>query len=228
MLALALLAPAGIAGASGRPASLVSGDGTPIAAQIYEASSRPAPGVVLVHMLSRSKADWDELASRLQDAGITALAIDLRGHGGSGGSAGALPAMAQDVAAAVQWLSARPIIRPGGVAVAGVSLGANLAAIAAAESSSVRALALVSPVSDYRGVRLDGATIKKLSDRPLWLAASADDGLSLRTLQDLAGAGAAAREQHVSVAVAHGMGLLTVDRDLARSLVDWLRRTLVF
>jgi uncharacterized protein len=184
--------------------------------------------VVLVHMLSRSKADWDDLASRLQDAGVTALAIDLRGHGGSGGSAGALAAMAGDVAAALKWLASRPAVRPDALGVAGASLGANLAAAAAADDRGVRAIALLSPVSDYRGIRLDAVVARKLADRPLWLAASAEDALSLRTLQELATGASAAREQHVSNAVGHGMGLLSADRDLARSLVDWLRRTLIF
>lgn len=227
-LALALaLAPAAVS-AAGRPVTLVSLDGIPLAAQIYEAPAPPAPGVVLVHMLSRSKADWDEVAGRLQQAGVTALAIDLRGHGGSSGSPGDLGAMVRDVAAAVQWLSARPATRPGTLGLAGASLGANLAALAAADLAVVRSLALISPVSDYRGVRIDSAAARRLADRPLWLAASAEDALSLRTLQDLAAAGAAPREQHVSNTAAHGMALVAADRELSRSLVDWFRRTLVF
>ena len=54
---LMLLAPAVDALAAGRTVSFPSLDGTPLAAQFYEASPRPAPGVVLVHMLARSKAD---------------------------------------------------------------------------------------------------------------------------------------------------------------------------
>ena len=76
--------PVAAAGASG---DISVADGTPLAGEFYESSAR-APGVVLVHMLSRNRNDWHGLPDRLREAGITALAIDLRGHGGSSGSAG--------------------------------------------------------------------------------------------------------------------------------------------
>ena len=74
---LALLVVASAAEAGGRGNTLTSLDGTPLTGELYEASSRPAPGVVLIHMLTRNKGDWDSLANRMQDAGITAVAIDL-------------------------------------------------------------------------------------------------------------------------------------------------------
>ena len=85
--------------AGGRPVTFASLDGVVLSGQIYEAGTRPAPGVVLVHMLSRSRADWDGPAMVLQALGVTALAVDLRGHGGSSGAAD-LPDMVQDVRAA--------------------------------------------------------------------------------------------------------------------------------
>lgn len=224
---LILIAPAAEAVAAGRTVSFPSLDGTPLAAQFYEASPRPSPGVVLVHMLSRSKADWDDLAQQLESAGITALAVDLRGHGGSGGSAGALPEMTQDVRAAVQWLSSRPSVRPDAIAIAGASLGANLGVLAAADQPLVRAIAAVSPSLDYRGVRLGPEQVKRLGDRPLWLGASTEDPLAARTLRELTADGLGVREQHFSPTAAHGTQLLAADRELARVLVDWLRQRLL-
>jgi alpha-beta hydrolase superfamily lysophospholipase len=224
---LMLLAPAVEAVAAGRTVSFPSLDGTPLVAQFYEASPRPAPGVVLVHMLSRSKADWEEIAQQLESAGISALAVELRGHGGSGGSPGPLGEMTQDVRAAVQWLSARPSIRPDALALAGASLGANLAVLAAIDQPMVRAIAAVSPSLDYRGVRIGPEQMKRLGDRPVWLGASTDDPFAVRTLRELTADGLGVREQHLSPTPAHGTLLLAGDRELSRALVDWLRQRLL-
>jgi acetyl esterase/lipase len=158
---------------------------------------------------------------------MASLAIDLRGHGRSGGNGADLPAMIGDVQAAVGWLAAQQSVRHGGVAIVGASIGANLAAIVAADSLAVTAVALISPSLDYRGVRIDATRINKLGDRPVWLAASSEDPYALRTIKELAGEGVT-RQQRVSSVRAHGTALLYGDNDLAGALVDWLRRTLIF
>jgi alpha-beta hydrolase superfamily lysophospholipase len=217
---------ASAAEASGRAVTFPSLDGTTIAGEFFEASSRPAPGVVLVHMLSRTKSDWTSVADRLQEAGITALTIDLRGHGGSSGSQ-ALPEMVQDVRAAVQWLAGRPGIRPGSMGLVGASLGASLSLLATVELPTVRAIGLLSPSLDYRGLRTDVGLVKRIGGRSMWLAASAEDPLALRTLRDFAADNTGPREQIISAAAAHGTVLLERDPDVGRSLVDWLRRSLL-
>lgn len=212
--------------AAGRPVNFAAADGTQLAAMFYEAASRPAPAVVLVHMLGRSKDEWAFFAERLQETGMTALAIDLRGHGRSAGNGAELSAMVGDVQAAVNWISAHPTARPTAVAVVGASLGANLAALAAADVSAVRAVALLSPSLDYRGVRLDAGVMKRIGDRAVWLSASTEDPYALRTVRELAG-DHTAREQRLSSVRGHGTVLIGADQDLARALVDWLRRSLI-
>ena len=215
------------AAAAGRPMTFSAPDGVLLAGMLYEASLRPAPAVVLVHMLGRSKDEWVRFAERLQDNGITALAIDLRGHGHSAGNGADLPVMVGDVQAALSWLSTRPGARPASIGVIGASLGANLAALAAADTSAVKAVALISPSLDYRGVRLDAAVMKKLSDRAVWFAASTDDPYALRSIRELIGE-ATGPEQRLSSTRAHGTALIAADQDLARGLVDWLRARLIF
>ncbi len=227
LLILAALLLAEAAEASGRAVTFTSLDGTSLAGEFYEASSRPAPAVVLVHMLSRSKADWGSLPDRLQDAGITALTFDLRGHGGSSGSSQALADMVQDVRAATAWLASRQGVRPGSVALVGASLGASLSLLAAVELPAVRALALLSPSLDYRGLRTDVSLVRRLGARTMWLAASAEDPLALRTLRDFAADTTGPREQVISTTVAHGTALLERDPEVGRALVDWLRRSLL-
>jgi len=226
LLVMALLV-ANRAEAAGRAVTFPSLDGTSLAGEIYEAASRPAPAVVLVHMLTRSKADWGGLPDRLQEAGITALTFDLRGHGGSAGSPQVLAGMVQDVRAAAQWLAARQGVLPGSIALVGASLGASLSLLAAVELPSVRAVALLSPSLDYRGLRTDLNLVRKVGGRAMWLAASAEDPLALRTLRDFAADTTGPREQLISSAVAHGTTLLERDPEVGRALVDWLRRSLL-
>lgn len=222
-----VLASPALAAASGRAVTFASADGTSISAELFEASPRPAPGVVLVHMLSRNKGDWGNLGDRLQDAGLTALAIDLRGHGNSSGSAQSLPDMVQDVQAAVRWLSARQGVRPEAIGIVGASLGASLAMLAAAELPSVRALALLSPALDYRGLRADASVLKQIGGRAIWLAAATDDPYALRTVREIAADPSGPREQRLATGAAHGTRMLGADAEMGRALVDWLRRSLL-
>ena len=221
-----LLALSGSALAASRPVALRTVDGVAIAATVYEAPASPAPAVVLVHMLTRTKEDWRPFAERLQAAGLTALALDLRGHGQSEGSAAPASAMALDVRAAVSWLAARSEVHAGAVAIVGASLGASLALLAAAEAPAVRGVALLSPASDYRGVRIEAAA-KKYGGRPMLLVVSSDDPYALRTAHTLTGEGQPGREQRISAQAAHGSHLVDRDPDVAAALVDWLRRTLL-
>jgi pyridoxine 5-phosphate synthase len=234
LLGLVLAEPA----AAGTRVTFPSLDGTTLSGELFEASNRRSffaprattdsvPGVVLVHMLSRDKTDWRGLPDRIRDAGITVLTFDLRGHGGSSGSAGELPAMIQDVRAAARWLASRAGVRPDALAIVGASLGASLALHAAQELPAVRAIGLLSPSLDYRGLRTDTALVRRLGPRSLWLGASADDPLALRTLRDFAAESSGPREQMVSNAAAHGTMLLDRDGEVGRALVDWLKRTLI-
>lgn len=210
--------------AAGVAVPLRTADGVALTATVYDAAV-PTAAVVLVHTYTRSKDDWRTFAERLQAVDVTALAVDLRGHGGSAGTATPTAAMAQDVEAAVTFLSARVAGRS--VGIVGASLGASLAVMAAADMPVVRGVALVSPSADYRGVRFDAA-VKRYGARPMFLVASSEDPYALRTVRSLVSDATTGREQRLSSLTAHGTPLLERDADVAAALVDWLRRTLLF
>jgi pimeloyl-ACP methyl ester carboxylesterase len=65
------------------PIALSAPDGASLAGTYYPPIVRPAPAVLLLHMLGGSKADWDPFARMLQKQGYAALAFDLRGSGAS-------------------------------------------------------------------------------------------------------------------------------------------------
>jgi alpha-beta hydrolase superfamily lysophospholipase len=206
-------------------------DGVSLAATWYESGVHAAPAVILVHMLRRSRRDWDSVASHLASAGIGALALDLRGHGESGGAldSGDPPdysKLVRDVAAARRYLASRGDVQQAHVGIAGASIGANLAVIAASADPTIASLALLSPSLDYRGLRIEAA-MKKYGGRPALLVSSDDDPYATRSVKDLVKAGAGTREALSLTNAGHGTGMLSRDTDLARMLVDWFRRTLL-
>ncbi len=204
-------------------------DGTLLAGTWYEPVHRPAPAVILVHMLDRSRRDWEVIASRLAADGIGALTLDLRGHGDSQyaqrpSSPAELGALVADIAAARRFLGARPEVQPGRIGIAGASLGASLAVLAAAQSGTVVSVALLSPSLDYQGLRIE-ATARKVA-RPMLLVASDEDGYASRSVKDLQKAGGGVRETVLLHHAGHGTVMLGRDPSLAWTLVEWFRRTL--
>jgi alpha-beta hydrolase superfamily lysophospholipase len=227
------LRPGVEAGASTQRVTLRTDDGLTLSATWYEPSSRPAPAVILVHMLHGSKRDWDALGHRLAGEGIGALAIDLRGHGDSQRVAlpgpeteGGYASMVLDVKAARRYLASRSDVHQSRIGIAGASLGANLAALAAAADGSLVSMALLSPSLDYRGLRIE-QTVKKITGRPILLVAATNDPYASRSARELQKAGGGPRELLTPENAGHGTAMLSRDENLGRQLVDWFRRTLL-
>ena len=212
------------ADAATRMVTFRAADGRLISGLFTEAPRRPAPAVVLVPMLGRSKDDWQSVAQRLADANISSLAIDLPASSLPADTA-ALTAWHTDIRAAVEHLSSRPDVRPGAIGIAGASLGASLAVLAAAADPRIRSLALVSPSLDYRGVRIE-APMRQYASRPALLIASLKDPLAARTVRELTKAPPGPREARWAETTAHGTILLAREPDLVRALAEWFQRTL--
>jgi alpha-beta hydrolase superfamily lysophospholipase len=236
-LALAALAAAAAMSvlpvAAATRVTLRTDDGVQLAATWFEPSSRPAPAVILVHMLHRSRREWDALAQRFASEGIGALAIDLRGHGESGGAAPTAAdgnpdysSMLLDLKAARRHLAQRPDVHHARIGIVGASLGANLAVLEASADAGVASLALLSPSLDYRGLRIE-APMRRIAARPVLLVASDDDPYASRSVRELQKAGTGPREILVVKQAGHGTAMLARDPDLVRTLVDWFRRTLL-
>jgi dienelactone hydrolase len=221
---LFLHASASAAQAAGRPVSFRGGEGRTVNGLLTEVGQRPAPAVVLVPMLGRPKDDWQAVAQRLADANIMSLAIDLPGTAAPE-DPNALAGWNSDVRAAVDYLAARPDVRSGAVGVAGASLGANLAVLAAVADARVRSLALISPTLDYRGVRIE-TPLKQYGARPAMLIASLKDAYSARSVRELVKDAAGTREARWSETPAHGTALLSREPDLVQALLEWFQRTL--
>lgn len=210
--------------------SFRASDGVILAATWHEPSFRPAPAVILVHMLGRSRRDWEGLAPRLAGAGIGALALDLRGHGDSAwqGPSGEAPdysVLLRDVEAARRFLATRSDVRHSRIGLVGASIGANLAALEAAADAGITSVALLSPSLDYRGLRIEAA-VRKYGSRPMLLVVSDDDAYARRSAGDLVKAGGGIRELLTLSGAGHGTNMLGRAPELGPALVAWFQRTL--
>ncbi len=228
-LAVAVLLAVAVPARAAETVAVRAADGTPLSAAWY-APANPAPAVVLVHMLTRSHREWDLAAQALNASGFAVLALDLRGHGESGGSyASGLGSMQQDVQAALDWVKLRPEVLPGHLGIAGASFGASLAVMAAAADPSVRSVVLLSPGGEYRGVRCE-ASMRKFADRggAAMLVASTGDPYAARTARQFSTMGSGLRDLRiVDGSNAHGTRLLDAGADLLTAMVDWFRRSLL-
>ena len=232
-LALAAVAVAALCvslDARAQRVSFRASDGVLLSASWHEPFIRPAPAVILVHMLGRSRRDWDGVAASLASAGIGALTLDLRGHGESAFAGGPEAApdysvMVKDVDAARRFLAGRRDVQPAHIGVAGASLGANLAALAAASDPGITSAALLSPSLDYRGLRIEAA-VRKYGSRPMLLVASDNDPYATRSAGDLRKAGGGIREVLALPGAGHGTSMLGRAPELGPALVAWFRRTL--
>lgn len=211
--------------AAGRVVTFRAFDGRTMTGLLMEAGNRPAPAVVLVPMLGRPKDDWQAVAQRLADANITALAIDLPGLNLPSDTAELLR-WHLDIRDAVAYLASRPAdVRADAIGIAGASLGANLAVVAAAADPAVRSIALVSPSLDYRGVRIE-VPLSQYGARSALLLASLHDPYAARSVRELAQDPPGPRQMRWSETAGHGTVLLSRDPDLIRSLVEWFQMTL--
>jgi Uncharacterized conserved protein len=138
-----------------RVVDLKAADGTLLKAS-YFAAATPGPGVLLLHQVNRQRAVWDDLARHLAEAGINVLALDMRGHGESGGTPYDQLTAAElgkswrgwpgDIETAFQYLVSQPgverdVIGVGGAGVLGVD---NAVETARRHAAEVKSLVLLS------------------------------------------------------------------------------------
>lgn len=204
--------------------TLTAPDGLLLAATFYPPalSGAPAgakaPGILLLPMYGRTKADWDAFARELQKRGMAALALDLRGQGQSGGPEDWAKAPA-DVSAARQALGARPEVDSKHTAIVGASIGANLALVVGASTPEVSAVIALSPGLDFKGVKPAG-TLGDFGQRGALFIASQDDAYSYDSVRQMASL-APKGETYYFTQAGHGTDMFNAPT-LAPMLLSWL------
>src|ERR1043165_5520562 len=129
-----------------------------------DSGGRHFPGVVLVPgFMSTADAFFPGFAEELNAAGFVSLTMDFRGFGESEGVRGEVIPYLQiyDASNAISYLQSRPEVNPDKIAILGVSLGGEVAYIAARDRR-VKAVASMVLVGD--GVR----RMKKFRSEEQW------------------------------------------------------------
>ncbi len=199
---------------------LSTSDGVSVKGTYYQPLGVNAPGVVLLHMLGRHREDWDAFARHLQDAGYGVIAIDLRGHGQSGGKR-EWSKMTQDAATAVAFIRSQTEIDPDRIVIVGASIGANIAINAGAHDPKVVGVALLSPGLNYRGVKTEDAVIQ-YHDRPLFIAASSEDRYAAESSQQLDALAQGPHQLLILENQGHGTEMLGKHNGLEAAIFQWL------
>jgi len=222
-------------------------DDVGIVGTFYPVHGDSVPVVLLVPGYTKARDEWASFASYLQRNGIAALTIDLRGQGESTRqvttegvralnqeqfTAHDFQNMQLDMEAAVTWLQDQPGIRKDRIAIAGASMGANVALRYAAVNEDIAAILLLSPGINYRGVRTDDV-ITSVGSRPLWIVVSRYDPFAFESSKRLVeirkDAGQVADDKELTACSGnlHGTEMLTGVKTLPEIMLAWFKQVLL-
>lgn len=199
------------------PTSLTTADGAQLSAEVFGKGTR---AVLLVHDEGRSRADWAPVAPRIASAGMQVLAIDLRGHGASGGGPIAeadWPKLEADVAAGVKWLTAHGATE---IHVVGARFGAAVALVAASKTPEVDDLVLLSP-APVHGVKVSAAAAA-YGARPLLVVSATDDPVVAKTSSWLDSTATGHHQLLTFAGAGAGAQMLNKVASLEPTLIGWL------
>ncbi len=194
-------------------------------------AAHPAPVAILLHMYGSNRSSWAPLIAPLHEAGLSTLAIDLRGHGDSGapktdsiraaiqaGHAVVFRDMSRDVAAARGWLATRGDIDQARVALVGASIGCSVAFNYAIQDVSVDVVVAMTPGTGYFG--LDSTIpMREFGSRPVLLMATAHEREACDKLADL---NSYATKRILGKMTAHGTRMFHAQKNVAQMIVDFL------
>lgn len=190
------------------------------------AGTPPFPGVILLHMLGSNRQVWADngFSQLLADNGYAVLAVDMRGHGETGGSRD-WDLAEQDLRMVWQWFTGLDEVDETNTAVIGASIGSNMALITGANIPEIKTAILLSPGLDYRGVTTEDA-LQRYGQRPLLIAASQEDSYAASSSETLADKAAGDAKLIMFNGAGHGTNMFGPQPDLAPTLLDWLEERL--
>ena len=228
VLILVLMALAVPAAAQGAPepqrVGVTASDGLTLVGNFFPApedaaGDTGAPTVLLLHQFGATKRSWRSLIPALHDAGYAILAVDLRGHGETGGSLD-WPQAETDTQTWLDWLRQQSGVDPERLSIIGSSIGSNLALRGMADDGHVVTAVAISPGLDYFGVTTQDA-VETIGQRSVFLITAQLDTQSSAGVKTLA----AVVQGDVLIRIyrgnAHGVSLFS-QKDCMPMIVSWL------
>ena len=214
-------------------------DGVEIYGLYTESENWIAPAVLLLHMMPAVKESWGQFQEKLREVGFQSLAIDERGHGESVWKDGEridyknfTDAEQQekilDVEAAMRFLAEQGV-ELGQTAIAGASIGANLALQYQAEHKEIKATVLLSAGLNYRGVETEPSAKRVLPEQSVFLSGAKEDvrssGASCADAAQILFNMLLSKNKKIAVFEGreHGTDLFAAHHELMEEIVNWLR-----
>ena len=196
-------------------------DGLIITGTLHPASDPPPwSGVLLLHMVYGDRSQWDELVPLLTSNGYAVVAIDMRGHGSTGGEIN-WGKSEDDIGRVWSYMTEREDIDPSHSALIGASMGANMALVSAANQPEVNTVVLLSPGLNYYGVTTSDA-LEAYGQRPILIAASSEDTYSADSSQELVKAALGESKLLTYDGAGHGTAMLQNEPGLQIIILEWL------
>lgn len=198
-------------------------DGLTIYGTFYPGAGQgPWPAVMLLHMNGGQRSDWDAFAQQLAGQGYAALAVDMRGHGDTGGQSDWEQA-ADDLGRVWAYLTSREDVDETRAAVAGASIGANMSLVTGVEEPSVKTVIMLSPGLNYFGVTTDDRIVG-YGDRPSLIVASEEDMLSADSSEELHELAIGENELVMYQGAGHGTNMFAQEPELTDLMIAWFDR----
>jgi len=186
-----------------------------------ESANERVPGVLLLHMLNGDRSAWDSLTEQLAAPGYASLAIDMRGHGETGGE-NDWQLAADDLQRAWSYLAERAEVDAERTVVIGASIGANMALITGANQPAINGVVLLSPGLIYRGVKSDDA-MTQYGERPALIVVTEGDKFSATSSRDLQELAQGEVQLEILPTSRHGTRmLLREDLGVDKLILSWL------
>lgn len=213
--------------------TFTTSDGVEIVGDYVPADSSRT--VILLHMMPATRGAWRPFVKKLNDAGLSTLAIDLRGHGDSiKKTTGEIlnykqfsdadhQASIYDVEAAASWLLREYGVGEEEIAFVGASIGANLSLQYLAEHKNVPVAVLLSPGLNYKGIDTQAAIVKVQPTQSIFFVGAQDDAYASLTIQYLIKETEAQKEVKNYDGGGHGTNLFDSQPKLMDEIVEWLK-----
>lgn len=199
-----------------RPVEIKAQDGLALKGSFHASGNDKGRAVLLLHGMNGNRGTWAGVVEPLLQAGISVLAVDMRGYGETGGSVD-FGKNDDDASAWMSWLRKQPGIEADRVGLAGASMGADAGlSICGLDAKCATAVAL-SPNRSFERDQLD------YSGRGLLVLAANRDKTSFLSAQAIFVQSKGDVAVHIIEGNAHGMAtLFDEDRSRIPEIVSWL------
>lgn len=203
---------------------LQGADGITIAATFYASAYPPAPALLLLHQTPGQKEDLTQAASAWNGRGYNVLAIDMRGHGETGGVEDWKKTV-DDIQLVLAQLAKLPGVDGSRIGIVGGSMGGQEGLVACAKFADCQALVLLSPGRGF-AASIFPDPMQALGKRPVFIAVAKGNEPFYSTDKNFDSQAQGEHEFVTYDGSAHALQLFQAHPELVDKIGEWLIRYL--